>query len=111
MLDSARGSQIYNWAEREETTEDLSSVSVKSYLRQTDDPYYNRRFVGRLAAVTLDDVKAVAEKYLPLFLKADETQTAVVCGTDKVEHMTYVLGHLGFEMTEIKDLENSILTE
>ena len=43
LLDSARGSQIYNWAEREETVENLSSVSIKSILRGTSDPYYNRR--------------------------------------------------------------------
>ena len=59
LLDSARGSQIYSWAKREETTEDLSSVSVKSYLRGTTDPFYNRRFVKVLADTTLDDVTKV----------------------------------------------------
>ncbi len=59
LLDSARGSQIYSWAKREETTEDLSSVSVKSYLRGTKDPFYNRRFVRLLANTTLEDVMKV----------------------------------------------------
>ena len=45
LLDSAKGSQVYEWAEREETVEDLSSVSIKSILRGTDDPFYNRRWL------------------------------------------------------------------
>ena len=56
LLDSARGSQIYSWAKREETTEDLSSISVKQYLRGTKDSFYNKRFVKLLADTTLEDV-------------------------------------------------------
>ena len=56
LLDSARGSQIYSWAKREETTEDLSSISVKQYLRGTKDSFYNKRFVKMLADTTLEDV-------------------------------------------------------
>ena len=40
--------------------EDLGSSSVKASLRQTIDPYYNRRFVKMLAKVTLNDISVKA---------------------------------------------------
>ena len=39
LLESARGSQIYRWAEREETADDAAAISVKSFLRQTTGNY------------------------------------------------------------------------
>ena len=57
LVDSARGSQIYHWAEREETADDVASLSLVSYLRQTSDPFYVRRFVKRLEEVDLADVQ------------------------------------------------------
>lgn len=59
LIESARGSQIYSWVEREEAVADLSSISVKAYLRGTWDSLYNRRFVKRLAKVSLEDVHRV----------------------------------------------------
>lgn len=43
LSDSARGSQIYSWAVREETVEDLAEVAVKAIIRGTNDTLYNRR--------------------------------------------------------------------
>ena len=48
--------QVYEWAAREETVESLSNVAVKSVLRGVWDTKYNRRFVKRIASVTLDEV-------------------------------------------------------
>ena len=48
--------QVYEWAAREETVESLSNVAVKSVLRGVWDTKYNRRFVKRIATVTLDEV-------------------------------------------------------
>ena len=47
---------MYEWAAREETVESLSNVAVKSVLRGVWDTKYNRRFVKRIASVTLDEV-------------------------------------------------------
>ena len=47
---------MYAWAAREETVESLSNVAVKSVLRGVWDTKYNRRFVKRIASVTLDEV-------------------------------------------------------
>ena len=109
-MESAKGSQIYTWAEREETIEDLGSTSVKASLRQVRDPFYNRRFVKRLSKVTVADVQGLAMKYLPLFQEPDLTRTAVVCGTSQVEGVKENFAQYGLNLTVIEDLEDSILT-
>ena len=111
MLDSAKGSQIYTWAEREETIEDLGSTSVKASLRQVQDPFYNRRFVKRLAKVTVADVQGLAMKYLPLFQEPDLTRTAIVCGSSQVDRVKENFTKYGLNLTVIDDLDDSILTQ
>ena len=39
LVDSAKGSLIYSWTEKEETVEDLVDQTVKAYFRQTDSNY------------------------------------------------------------------------
>ena len=39
LVDSAKGSLIYSWTEKEETVEDLMDQTVKAYFRQTDSNY------------------------------------------------------------------------
>ena len=111
LLDSAKGSQIYTWAEREETIEDLGSTSVKASLRQVQDPFYNRRFVKRLAKVTVADVQGLAMKYLPLFQEPDLTRTAIVCGSSQVDGVKENFTKYGLNLTVIDDLDDSILTQ
>jgi Zn-dependent M16 (insulinase) family peptidase len=111
LLDSARGSQIYEWAAREETLESLSSVSVKSVLRGARDNKYNRRFVKRLASVTIDEIKAAAAKFLPQFLEADVAQTAVACGPAGVDKIVKTFaGDYGIKMNVIEDIEDSVMS-
>ena len=110
-IESAKGSQIYDWAEREETIEDLGSSSVKASLRQTSDPFYNRRFVKRLANVTLNDVKELALKYLPLFEDPNQTLTAITCGPQDIEHVVDNFKQYDISLEVIDMDENNILTE
>lgn len=113
LLDSAKGSLIYNWVEIEETPEGLATASVLSYLRQTDDSFYARRFVKRLSQVTVNDVKRVADKYLPEFFNPKQTHTAIVCGPGEVQNIKKLFVEFDppFEIEEITNLEESILTE
>ena len=111
FIESAKGSQIYDWAEREETIEDLGSSSVKASLRQTSDPFYNRRFVKRLANVTLNDVKELALKYLPFFEEANQTLTAITCGPGDVEHIVDNFKQYDILLEVINMDQNNILTE
>ena len=113
LLHSAKGSLIYNWVEIEETPEGLSSASVLAYLRQTDDSFYARRFVNRLAKVTVEDVKRVAQTYLPQFFQPEKTHTSVVCGPSEVKSMKELFMSFDppFELKEVTDLEKSILTD
>ena len=110
-IESAKGSQIYDWAEREETIEDLGSSSVKASLRQTSDPFYNRRFVKRLANVTLNDVKELALKYLPLFEDANQTLTAITCGPGDVKHIVDNFKQYDISLEVINMDQKNILTE
>ena len=111
FIESAKGSQIYDWAEREETIEDLGSSSVKASLRQTFDPFYNRRFVKRLAKINVNDVKNLALKYLPLFENPELTLTAVTCGPADINSIVENFKQYDLKMHVIKDMDNSILTE
>ena len=113
LLDSAKGSLIYNWVEIEETPEGLATASVLSYLRQTDDSFYARRFVKRLSQVTVNDVKRVADKYLPEFFNPKQTHTAIVCGPGEVQSIKKLFVEFDppFKIEEITNLEESILTE
>lgn len=112
LLDSAKGSLIYNWVEIEETPQGLASASVLSYLRKTDDPFYARRFVKRLSRVNIQEVKRVAEKYLLTFFNPNQTHTAIVCGPGDVDSIKDLFMEFNppFEIEEITNLENSILT-
>ena len=111
LLESAKGSQIYNWAEKEETVEDLGSSSVKASLRHVQDPFYNRRFVKRLDKVAIDDVQALAKKYLPLFEDPELTRTAIVCGSSQVNEIKENFAQYGINLTVIDNLDDSILTQ
>ena len=111
FLESAKGSQIYNWAEKEETIEDLGSSSVKATLRRVQDPYYNRRFVKKLAKVSLKDVQLLAFKYLPLFEIEALTRTAITCGSSQVDSVTESFQKYGIDLKVIDDVDNSVMTE
>ncbi len=109
LLESAIGSQVYEWAAREETIENLSSVSVKAVLRGVRDNEYNRRFVASIAAVTMDEIKAAAVKFLPQFLDASATQSAVACGPADVESMSKVFADYGINVKVIDDIDDSVM--
>ena len=51
-----------------------------------------------------------ARKYLPRFLDSKQTQTAIVCSPNEIESIKYNFNHFNFDLMEIEDLENSILT-
>ena len=61
--------------------------------------------------MTVEGVRAAAKKYLPAFEDVDKTHTAVVCSPGQFETVRTVLrDQYGFNLTEVDDLENSILT-
>ena len=70
------------------------------------------RFVKRLSQVTVEGVQAAAKKYLPAFEDPDKTHTAVVCSPGQFESVRALLhDRYNFNLTEVDDLENSILTQ
>jgi len=112
LLDSAVGSLIYQYVNGEETLENMFHNAVSAYLRDTFDPFYSKRFVQLLSKVTVDDVKKVAQKYLPLFEDNSKTRTAIVCSPGQVSTIhTMMKSKFGMDLTKITDIEDSILTD
>lgn len=73
---------------------------------------FHCRFVKRLSQVTVEGVRAAAKKYLPAFEEADKTHTAVVCSPGQFDSVRALLtDRYGFNLTEVDDLEHSILTQ
>ena len=63
LIDSAKGSLIYSWAEKEETVSGLVTEANKAYRRGADSKY-NRQFTVSIGDVTIEQIKEVAKRYL-----------------------------------------------
>ena len=61
LTDSAKGSMIYSWAEKEETVSGLVKEANKAYMRGADSQY-NRLFTRSIADVTTAQVEAVGKR-------------------------------------------------
>ena len=110
LLESAVGSIVYSWTEKEETVEDLVGQTVKAYIRGTDSKY-NRDFVRALARVELADILRTAQRILPAFLSADTTMTAIVCNPASVAKIVQDFKELGIELKTYKALEDTFLAD
>jgi len=86
LMDSARGSLIYTWTEKEESTEDLLNQAVKAYLRKTDTKY-NRKFVENVAKTATEKIKEKATYLLPDFFNEKKSHTAIVCNPTLIEEI------------------------
>ena len=110
LADSARGSIIYSWTEKEETVEDLVGQTVKAYMRGTDSKY-NRQFVRALGRVKLEDIRAAARTVLPPFLSGHSTQTVIVCNPASVTGIVNDFSQLGIELKTYNTLEDTFLVD
>ena len=110
LAESAKGSIIYSWTEKEETVEDLVGQTVKAYMRGTDSKY-NRQFVRALGRVELKEIIETAERILPAFLSSDLTQTVVVCNPASVRDIVQEFGELGIELKTFDTLEDTFLAD
>ena len=110
LTDSAKGSIIYSWAEKEETVEDLVGQTVKAYMRGTDSKY-NRQFVRALGRVKLVDIKAAARRLLPEFLSEKMTQTVIVCNPASIGSIVQDFSKLGIELKSYETLEDTFLVD
>merc|ERR1719350_332061 len=108
LADSAKGSIIYSWTEKEETVEDLVGQALKAYMRKTDSKY-NRQFVRSLGRVQLEDLKAAAKRLLPAFLSAETSMTVVVCNPSNLEDIVADFQQFGIELNTYQELEDTFL--
>jgi len=110
LLDSARGSVIYAWAEKEETVENLLSQAMKAYVRNTDTKY-NRDFVYALGNTSTESIKNLATRILPAFLDPATTQTVIVCNPSAVEDLVEQFQDFDIPLTVIESLDQSFLVD
>jgi len=108
LADSAKGSLIYSWTEKEETVDDLVEQTLKAYMRQTDS-YYNRNFVRSLGKVSLEDIKTAAREILPLFLSDSSSQTVLICPPASLQEVCQDFTNSGLELTKYSHLEDTVL--
>ena len=59
----------------------------------------------------MEDVKRVAQKYLPKILDPLQSFTAITCGPEEVGEAKEVMESFGFDMEEISDVKNSFLSQ
>ena len=62
LTESAKGSLIYSWAEKEETVSGLVTEANKAYRRGADSKY-NRQFTVSIADVTTQQIQEVASRW------------------------------------------------
>jgi len=108
LVDSAIGSLVYSWTEKEETVEDMVSQAVKAYMRKTDSKF-NRQFVRSLGKVSLKDLQKVASSLLPDFLSPSSSSSVVVCNPSAVEQIVDDLAGLGLNFTSYSSIEDTFL--
>merc|ERR1711892_799888 len=108
LIDSAIGSLVYSWTEKEETVEDMVSQAVKAYMRKTDSKF-NRQFVRSLGKVSLKDLQKVASSLLPDFLSPSSSSSVVVCNPSAVEQIVDDLAGLGLNFTSYSSIEDTFL--
>ena len=110
-IDAAKGSLIYRWVSSEESPNELANNSISAYLIGARDSFYARRFIQLLSKVTVDEVIEASKKYLPRFVDPDLTNTVIVCGPKAVSDVKELLNQYHFNIKEIDDINNSILTK
>merc|ERR1712106_25378 len=111
LMESAKGSLIYNWASKEETVIGLIKEAAHAYSRRTDSKY-NRQFTKALGNVTVEDMSKSASSILPLFLSPSSTQTVVVCSKGSLQGVVDQLGdNTGLQFTVYDKLEETFLAD
>ena len=55
-------------------------------------------------------MKEAAKRFLPRFLDADVSMTAVTCGPGEVPAMAEFMNDIGFETKIVEDIEDSVMS-
>ena len=55
-------------------------------------------------------MKEAAKRFLPRFLDAEVSMTAVTCGPGEVPSMAEFMNDIGFEMKVVEDIEDSVMS-
>ena len=55
-------------------------------------------------------MKEAAKRFLPRFLDAEVSMTAVTCGPGEVPSMAEFMNDIGFETKIVEDIEDSVMS-
>ncbi|CAG7825781.1 unnamed protein product [Allacma fusca] len=109
LLATAKSSLIFEIIEGEKTPLALASTSLCSYFRNVPEGH-TRQLIRKIAEVTPEELKAVAEKYFrPLFTQP--CHCAIVCPTDKVSLTVDGFAKLGKKLTIMPSIGSSFLAK
>ncbi|XP_029633499.1 uncharacterized protein C05D11.1 [Octopus sinensis] len=107
-LESARSSLIFEIINQEKTTFDASMASLKSYLKRVDHNY-NRELLGKVAQVSIADLKRVGPKYIPNLFDPAKNRCSVCCHPSKVEEVCNGLNQVNLKLDVLSSMNEDFL--
>lgn len=86
LLESAKSSLIYEIIGDEKNIGNVVSLSLASYF-QGVDYQFNRRLLGLIEKVTVDDLNRMGEKYMSALFDPVKARAAIVTDSAKAEEI------------------------
>lgn len=86
LLESAKSSLIFEIIEEEKNIGNVVSLSLSSYFQGVDYKF-NRRLLGLIENVTVDDLNRVGEKYMSSLFDAAKAKGAIATDSAKAEEI------------------------
>ncbi|XP_070567442.1 uncharacterized protein C05D11.1-like isoform X2 [Ptychodera flava] len=104
QLESSVSSVVFEVIERETTVSDTSKESLLHYFRDTDQDY-NRNLLQKLSKVSIEDLKAVGEKYFAPLFDPSKARCAVCCNPSKVDEIKEGFKGLSRDLTVMSSID------
>lgn len=86
LLESAKSSLIYEIIEEEKNIGNVVNLSLLSYFQGVDFKF-NRRLLGLIEKVTIDDLNRVGEKYMSSLFDPCKAKAAIATDSAKAEEI------------------------
>lgn len=84
LIDSAKGSIIFEKTRNEETIEDMIIEVTKALIR-SNHKYHNRNLIAKIAEVSSKDLSKIAKEYLPKFLNSRDSVSILICNSARLD--------------------------
>ncbi len=114
LIESAKGAVIYSKVGKEKTVEGLAATSISAVITGKPDTKDNREHIKRIEAVTPEDVKWAARRYLRGFdeLSPESSLVSIACGPDKVDKVAEEMQtKWKTQLLKVDDIEDSVFAQ